>query len=97
MPSKTPVVALMRQPDARGIILAVTPGNDIALVGATVVAGLCDARPARASCACAGWRGSAAEPPNVCAWSLYRDRLTITGTPGRPCIGWPAFAWTRSS
>jgi hypothetical protein len=32
----------------------------------------------------------------VCAQSVYRDRLTFTKVPGRPCLAWNAAVWTRA-
>jgi hypothetical protein len=31
----------------------------------------------------------------VCAESVYRDRLTFTKAPGRPCLAFDAAVWTR--
>jgi len=31
----------------------------------------------------------------VCAVSVYRDRLTFTKVPGRPCLAFNAAVWTR--
>lgn len=37
--------------------------------------------------------GAAAE----CKWSVYRDRLTFTAVPARPCLVWNAADWTKVS
>jgi hypothetical protein len=41
--------------------------------------------------------GLAVKPGEVaeCGWSVYRDRLTFTKLPGRPCDGWDAAPWVR--